>query len=65
MKTASISYIIETETYIEERKKDMPKSVYEFIKEVCQDERKYHDLINQWSEQKGVRKVPEAKLFQY
>lgn len=63
MKTANIGYIIETETFIEERKNEMPKSVYDFIKEVCQDERKYIDLLKQWSEQKGILKVPEAKLI--
>jgi hypothetical protein len=41
----------------------MPNKVYEFIKQVCQDERKYIDLVEQMSNQKGVLKVPEPKLI--
>jgi hypothetical protein len=47
-----ISYIEKTESYIQEQKNEMPKNVYDFIKQVCQDERKYHDLVKQWSEEK-------------
>lgn len=50
----NIAYIVETESYIEERKNEMPKNVYEFIKQVCQDERKYLDLVKQWREEKGL-----------
>jgi hypothetical protein len=56
-KVANINYIIETESYIEEHKNVMPEKVYSFIKEVCQDERKYIDLVEQMSNQKGVMKV--------
>ncbi|MFZ3591796.1 hypothetical protein ACOI1C_21930 [Bacillus sp. DJP31] len=62
-KIANINYIIETESYIEEHKNKMPNMVYEFIKEVCQDERKYIDLVEQMSHQKGVLKVPEPRLI--
>lgn len=61
----NIAYILETESYIDERKNDMPKNVYEFIKQVCQDERKYLDLVKQWGERKGVLKVPEPKEIKY
>ncbi|MBA4532555.1 hypothetical protein [Brevibacillus halotolerans] len=57
----NIAYILETESYIEERKNEMPKKVYEFIKQVCHDERKYLDLVKQWSQGKGVMKIPEPK----
>lgn len=60
-KGIKIAYIVETETYIEERKNEMPKNVYEFIKQVCQDERKYLDLVKQWGERKGVSKVSAPK----
>lgn len=53
------NYITATESFIEERKNDMPKDVYEFIKQVCQDERKYVEMLNQWSQQKGVLKVKQ------
>lgn len=57
----NIAYIVETESYIEERKNEMPKNVYEFIKQVCQDERKYLDLVKQWGERKGALKIPAPK----
>ncbi|WP_404459345.1 hypothetical protein [Sutcliffiella horikoshii] len=62
-KVANINYIIETESYIEEHKNKMPSKVYEFIYQVCQDERKYIDLVEQMSNQKGVLKVPEPRLI--
>lgn len=52
-------YITETESYIEERKNEMPHNVYGFIKQVCQDERKYIEMLNHWSQQKGVLKVKQ------
>lgn len=52
-------YITETENYIEERKNEMPQNVYGFIKQVCQDERKYIDMLNQMSQQKRVLKVKQ------
>ena len=52
-----LSYIEKTESYIQEQKNDMPKQVYDFIKQVCQDERKYIDLVNQIGKEKKVFKV--------
>ncbi|MNP85606.1 hypothetical protein D3C76_1854170 [compost metagenome] len=54
----NIAYIVETESYIEERKNEIPKNVYVFIKQVCQDEGKYLDLVKQWGEGQGILKVP-------
>jgi len=65
MTNVNIAYIVETESYIEDYKNEIPKNVYAFIKQVCQDEKKYLDLVRQWSEEKGVLKVPEAKLIKY
>jgi len=62
-KVANINYIIDTESYIEKEKNEMPKNVYDFIKTVCQDERKYINLVESYGKQKGVLKVPEAKLI--
>lgn len=62
-KIANINYIIETESYIEKHKNEMPEKVYSFIKEVCQDERKYIDLVESMNKQKGILKVPESKLI--
>lgn len=64
-KVANIAYVTETESYLEKNRDSIPKNVYEFIKEVCQDERKYLDLVQQWSKEKKVLKVPEAKAFKY
>ena len=52
-----LSYIEKTESYLLEHEKSMPKQVYEFIKQVCQDERKYIDLVKQIGQQKKVFKV--------
>jgi hypothetical protein len=52
-----LSYIEKTESYIQEHEKVMPRQVYDFIKEVCQDERKYYDLMNDLSRQKKMFKV--------
>jgi hypothetical protein len=59
------SYIEQTQSYIEKNRDSMPEVVYKFINQVCQDEKKYLDLVKQWSEQKGVLKVPEAKAIKY
>ncbi|WP_028532713.1 hypothetical protein [Paenibacillus sp. UNC217MF] len=64
METANIGYIIETESYIEERKKEMPKNVYEFIKQVCFDERRYIDLVESMHQQKKVLKVKDPYISQ-
>jgi hypothetical protein len=61
-KVANINYIIDTESYIEKHKNDIPKNVYDFIKTVCQDERKYISLVESYSQTKGVLKVPEVKV---
>jgi hypothetical protein len=60
---ANISYIIDTESYIEEHKETMPKNVYDFINQVCQDEKKYIQLVESWGNQKGILKAPEMKLL--
>ncbi len=62
-KKIDISYILETETYIEKTKNEMPKNVYEFIRQVCIDEKKYIDLVESYNNQKGVLKVPEIKMI--
>ena len=62
-KIIDVGYIIETESYIENHKNEMPKNVYDFIKQVCQDEKKYINLVESWGNQKGILKVPEAKLL--
>lgn len=62
-KVSNIDYIIDTENYIENHKNEMSKNVYDFIKQVCQDERKYIDLVESWGNQKGILKAPEAKLL--
>ena len=62
-KIANINYIIETESYIEKQKNEMPKNVYDFIRNVCADERKYINLVESYSNQKGILKAPEAKLI--
>jgi hypothetical protein len=64
-KITNINYIIETESYIEKHKNEIPENVYEFIKVVCQDERKYINLVESFSNQKGILKKPEAKAIQY
>jgi hypothetical protein len=51
-----ISYIEKTESYIEEQKDKMPKQVYDFVKQVCRDERKYLELVEKWNKGKGFRK---------
>jgi len=56
-KKFDVSYIAETETYLEKTKNEMPKKVYDFIKIVCADERKYIDLVESYSNQKGIMKV--------
>ena len=61
-RVANMAYIIDTESYIENHKNEMPKSVYDFIKQVCQDERKYISLVESYSNQKGILKVPEVKV---
>jgi hypothetical protein len=52
-----LSYIEKTESYIQEQKDTMPIQVYDFIKQVCQDERKYYQLMNDLSREKKVFKV--------
>jgi hypothetical protein len=64
-KVANIAYILETEKYIEDHKNVMPEKVYNFISEVCQDEKKYLDLVQQWGKEKKVFKVPEVKAAKY
>lgn len=57
MKISNIGYIMATESYIEERKNEMPKNVYEFIKQVCFDERRYIDLVESMHREKKIYKV--------
>ena len=57
----NIAYIIETEAYIEKNRDSMSKNIYSFIKTVCADEKKYHDLVQQWAKEKGVMKVSDPK----
>jgi hypothetical protein len=65
MKTADIGYIMETESYLEQNKETMPKNVYGFIKQVCFDEKRYIDLVEKMSQEKGIFKVPEVKAAKY
>lgn len=62
---ANIAYVEETEKYIEDHKNVMPEKAYEFIKQVCLDEKKYIDLVQQWGKEKRILKVPEAKVMKY
>jgi hypothetical protein len=64
-KVANITYILETESYIEQNKENMKPEVYQFIKQVCMDEKKYHDLVQQWAKEKTFFKLPEAKAAKY
>ena len=64
-KVANIDYILETQKYIEDHKNVMPDKVYNFIAEVCRDEKKYLDLVQQWGKEKKVFKVPEVKAMKY
>lgn len=59
-----IGYIIETESYIEEHKNKMPKQVYQFIKQVCFDERRYIDLVESASREKKILKVKDQQISQ-
>ena len=61
MKHVEISYIENTESYIENNKDSIPKQVYEFIKQVCQDERKYHELVQSWSTETYSEKMKRMK----
>ena len=57
MKTADIAYIIETENYLEKERENMPLTVYEFIKQVCFDEKRYIELVESVGKEKKVFKV--------
>ena len=57
MKTADIAYIIQTESYLEKERENMPSTVYEFIKQVCFDERRYIELVESVGKEKKVFKV--------
>ena len=59
--SVNIAYIEETENYIEQNKENMKIEIYQFIKQVCIDEKKYHLLLQQWGKEKGVMKVSEPK----
>lgn len=50
------SYIEQTESYIQQHQNNMPKSVYEFIKELCLTERKMIELVQEQAAQKKVLK---------
>ena len=52
-----ISYIEKTESYIEQQKESMPEPVYQFMKQVCLDERKYIEMLKGWGNKKGFGKI--------
>lgn len=52
-----LSYIEKTEAFIEQNKDKMEKEVYSFIKELCETERKYIEMLKEWSNKKGVGKM--------
>lgn len=54
-------YINETESYIEQNKNGMPINVYGFIKQVCDDEKKYIELLNQMATRKGFEKFQNQR----
>jgi hypothetical protein len=56
-RVVDLTYIEKTESYIEQNKESIPKTVYTFIKDVCADERKYHDLIHSMAQEKKVFKA--------
>ena len=63
MSKVDLSYINQTESYIENNRDSMPEVVYQFLDQVCKDERKMHQLAEEYHNQKGILKVPEAKLI--
>jgi hypothetical protein len=65
IKRIDLDYIRATESYIETNKENMPESVYSFIHQVCKDEKAYLNLIKEFSEQKGVLKVPDPNAAEY
>jgi hypothetical protein len=56
-KVVNLANVEKTESYIEQNKESIPKPVYSFIKDVCADERKYHDLLLKMTQEKRVFKV--------
>lgn len=42
-----VSYIEQTESYLQQHQETMPKKVYEFIKELCSTERKIIALVEE------------------
>jgi len=57
-KVANLAHVIETEKYIEEQrqKNNIPENVFSFIAAVCDIEREYLDLVEQWGNTKGIMK---------
>ena len=37
-----------TETYLQERKKDIPEDVYNYIFRICQEDKKYIQMVKSW-----------------
>jgi hypothetical protein len=60
---ADLSYIDKTESYIKQNKGNMEEEVFLFLQSCCKDERKIIQLAEEFSNQKGILKKPEAKLI--
>lgn len=61
-----LSYIEQTESYLKENKDNIPKGVYDFVNEVCKQERQVLDMAKRWAEQKALYKVkPEDQKALY
>ena len=58
-----LSYIDKTEIYIMQSKDDMEEEVFQFLQQICIDERKMIQMAEEFSNQKGILKKPEAKLI--
>lgn len=49
--------IEETESFLTEREKDIPLGVFNFMKRICEEEKKVIEMARNWSNQKAIFKV--------
>ena len=47
----------ETESFLNERKHDIPEDVFNYLVRICEEERKCIDMVKSWNEEKKVLKV--------
>jgi hypothetical protein len=50
-----------TELFLEEQKEIIPTEILSYLTEVIKQDREYIKMMKQWSNTKGVLKVPEAR----